>query len=79
MSRFTGLCKCALVLMILLFASAAAAAQEVDESAARVYLHKDWQIQSSCEVKATGEQISALGFDASRWHSPFVLTPQVLI
>jgi len=32
------------------------------------YLHKNWQLQSSCEVKAGGEQISTTGFDASSWH-----------
>src|SRR6266700_1493034 len=35
---------------------------------ARIYLHKNWQIQSSCEVAATGEQISSVGFDAKGWH-----------
>jgi len=35
---------------------------------ARTYLHKNWQIQSSCEAKAGGEQISLAGFDAKRWH-----------
>src|SRR3984893_605824 len=35
---------------------------------ARIYLHKNWQIQSSCEVKAVGEQISLVGFDAKGWH-----------
>jgi len=35
---------------------------------ARNYLHKNWQIQSSCEVTATGEQISSAGFDAKAWH-----------
>jgi exo-1,4-beta-D-glucosaminidase len=34
----------------------------------RTYLHKAWQIQSSCEVTATGEQISSAGFDAKTWH-----------
>src|SRR5260370_38453042 len=34
---------------------------------ARIYLHKNWQIQSSCEVQATGEQISSAGFDAKGW------------
>jgi exo-1,4-beta-D-glucosaminidase len=34
----------------------------------RTYLHKDWQIQSSCEAKATGEQISLAGFDPAGWH-----------
>jgi exo-1,4-beta-D-glucosaminidase len=35
---------------------------------ARIYLHKNWQIQSSCEVKAAGEQISLAGFEAKGWH-----------
>src|SRR5690242_21916992 len=34
----------------------------------RTYLHKNWQIQSSCDAKATGDQISAAGFDAASWH-----------
>jgi exo-1,4-beta-D-glucosaminidase len=38
------------------------------DSAEKIYLHKDWQLQSSCEVKADGEQVSAVGFDASKWH-----------
>jgi exo-1,4-beta-D-glucosaminidase len=34
----------------------------------RTYLHQNWQIQSSCEAAATGEQISSAGFDAKTWH-----------
>jgi len=34
----------------------------------RTYLHKNWQIQSSCEAKTTGDQISLAGFDAAGWH-----------
>src|SRR5438445_13614371 len=44
------------------------AADTPDELPARTYLHKNWQIQSSCEVKATGEQISSAGFDTKGWH-----------
>ncbi|HEY2548437.1 MAG TPA: glycoside hydrolase family 2 protein [Candidatus Acidoferrum sp.] len=33
-----------------------------------ILLKSGWQIQSSCVAKATGEQISAAGFDASLWH-----------
>src|SRR3989442_15922355 len=44
------------------------AADTPDELPARTYLHKNWQIQSSCEVKAAGEQISSAGFDAKGWH-----------
>jgi len=35
---------------------------------ARTYLHKDWKIQSSCEAKASGEQVSTAGFNAPGWH-----------
>src|SRR5258708_38761772 len=34
----------------------------------KMFLHKDWQIQSSCEAKASGAEISAPGFDAKGWH-----------
>jgi len=34
----------------------------------RTYLHKNWQLQSSCDVKGTGDQISRAGFDATGWH-----------
>jgi exo-1,4-beta-D-glucosaminidase len=38
------------------------------DAGAKVHLHKNWQLQSSCEVKAGGEQVSVVGFDASKWH-----------
>jgi exo-1,4-beta-D-glucosaminidase len=44
------------------------AADTPSEPSARIYLHKNWQIQSSCEVKAAGEQISTVGFDPKGWH-----------
>ena len=68
MSRSTWLCRCVLVLVTALVAVAGAAAQDKAEPAARVYLHKNWQIQSSCVAKAAGEQISTAGFDGSAWH-----------
>src|SRR5260370_137396 len=34
----------------------------------KLFLRKDWQLQSSCEVKAGGAEISAAGFSASGWH-----------
>ncbi len=43
-------------------------ATSANDPAGRTYLHKNWQIQSSCEVKSAGEQISTAGFDASAWH-----------
>ncbi len=65
MFRFGWLCRSALVAGVALVAAAGAAAQVGLEAGGRVYLHKDWEIQSSCVAKATGEQISAVGFDAS--------------
>ena len=44
------------------------AAGATEAQTARIYLHKNWQIQSSCEVKATGEQVSSVGFDTKGWH-----------
>jgi exo-1,4-beta-D-glucosaminidase len=35
---------------------------------AKIYLHKEWQLQSSCEAKASGKEISAPGFDTKGWH-----------
>jgi exo-1,4-beta-D-glucosaminidase len=49
-------------------AGIAVAAGEADDQQERTYLHKDWRIQSSCEAKAAGEQISSAGFDANSWH-----------
>jgi exo-1,4-beta-D-glucosaminidase len=47
---------------------AGAAVKASPEPGARSYLQKDWQIQSSCVAKATGEQISTVGFGTSGWH-----------
>ncbi|HXJ47388.1 MAG TPA: glycoside hydrolase family 2 protein, partial [Candidatus Dormibacteraeota bacterium] len=41
-------------------------------STASVSLNAGWQIQSSCEAKATGEQISTAGFAATGWHKTTV-------
>jgi len=38
------------------------------DEASRIYLHKDWQSQSSCEAKASGAEISAAGFATKGWH-----------
>ncbi|HEY8716025.1 MAG TPA: sugar-binding domain-containing protein, partial [Candidatus Acidoferrum sp.] len=39
-----------------------------EAAANKTFLHKDWQVQSSCDDKAPAEKISSNGFDASRWH-----------
>src|SRR5712692_8680758 len=40
--------------------------------ASTVSLNEGWQIQSSCEAKATGEQVSTPGFTANGWHKTTV-------
>src|SRR5713101_5634599 len=67
MPRFRSLCLLVLALCAIL-GRGSYAADTPSESPVRTYLHKNWQIQSSCEVKATGEQISSAGFDAKDWH-----------
>jgi len=42
------------------------------ESAAKLFLHSDWRLQSSCQLNATGEQISTAGFNTTGWHSTTV-------
>src|SRR5713101_1420841 len=37
-----------------------------------ISLSEGWQIQSSCEAKATGQQVSTLGFEATGWHKTTV-------
>ena len=60
-------CRCfvlALAAGLLLTGPAVLSADEPS----KMFLHKDWQIQSSCEAKAGGAEISALGFVAKGWH-----------
>jgi exo-1,4-beta-D-glucosaminidase len=68
MSRSTLVRRYAVVTAILFVLGAGASAQTTSEPGARVELDNNWQIQSSCVAKSTGEQISAAGFDASSWH-----------
>src|SRR5262249_40601402 len=35
---------------------------------AKIFIHQDWQLQSSCDSKAGGEQVSTVGYDSSKWH-----------
>jgi exo-1,4-beta-D-glucosaminidase len=50
----------------LLLSSGAATAEAAESD--KLFLHKDWQLQSSCDAKAGGAEISAVGFNASGWH-----------
>src|SRR6202171_1394335 len=56
------------VVIMILFSSGSAFAAETG----KLFLHKDWTVPSSCEVKAGGAEISVAGFNASAWHKPEV-------
>ena len=61
---------CAVAVFFLLPAKTLVAAPA--GTATSVSLNAGWQLQSSCDVKATGEQVSAVGFDAKGWHKTTV-------
>jgi len=43
----------------------------------KLLLHRDWSIQSSCEAKGDGKEISTTGFSTRGWHSAEVPTTVV--
>lgn len=43
-----------------------------DSSAAPVFLHSNWRLESSCKVTAKPEAIALPGFDDSKWHPALV-------
>src|SRR5882672_11915375 len=64
-----GLCLFAGSLLLTQFK---AVAESTAPSPTGIALNNNWQIQSSCEAKAAGEQISTSGFDAKGWHKTTV-------
>lgn len=64
----------AAMVLALSFAGHAAAASGTDEAnpSAKLDLHHDWMLQSSCELNAGGEQISEAGFSTKGWHTTAV-------
>jgi exo-1,4-beta-D-glucosaminidase len=58
-----------ILLFIFAFAPARLRADSPQQAGAKLYLHSDWALQSSCQVNASGEQISAAGFKTDGWHS----------
>ncbi len=63
-------CVCALGLVVAtIFTSARSWAENLGELPASVVsLNDGWEIQSSCEAKSTGQQVSTAGFEANGWH-----------
>jgi exo-1,4-beta-D-glucosaminidase len=65
MPSFRALCL-AVLLSCGFFVAAPYLAAQIP--AHREYLHGTWRIQSSCQDKAGGEQLSLAGYDDSQWH-----------
>src|SRR6266536_107411 len=55
------------LLVCVLFITIPSPAQE-HLSHSRLLLHHGWQIQSSCEVKSAGSEVSSAGFSTKGWH-----------
>src|SRR5271155_1589813 len=56
--RGSSTALCSLFLLALAFSPGYAAAGSPDPADSKIPLHADWTLQSSCQIKATGEQIS---------------------
>jgi exo-1,4-beta-D-glucosaminidase len=53
------------------------AADQREASETKIPLHRNWELQSSCQVKADGKDISTSGFSTSGWHHAEVPTTVV--
>jgi exo-1,4-beta-D-glucosaminidase len=62
---------------VLCTAAAAHAAVPISSQSAKIPLQRNWQLQSSCDAKSTGEKISRPGFRSTGWHSAKVPTTVV--
>ena len=59
---------CSLIALCSIFGSRVSLADTPEGQPSRLYLHKDWQIQSSCLAKDAGEQVSSVGYETKNWH-----------
>jgi exo-1,4-beta-D-glucosaminidase len=67
----------ALLVTILSCGAPALAAGQNEAAETKILLHRNWEIQSFCEVKAEGKEISTLGFSTRGWHHAEVPTTVV--
>jgi exo-1,4-beta-D-glucosaminidase len=59
-------------LHVFIVVAPANSAEATAKAVTSVELLKGWEIQSSCEVKASGEQVSRAGFATAGWHKTTV-------
>ncbi|MFZ1916312.1 MAG: glycosyl hydrolase family 2 [Terriglobales bacterium] len=72
-TRFQWLASAALLLIV----HCVWAGTVAEDPSAKILLTENWQIQSSCEVKADGHEISVPGFRPDGWHKARVPTTAV--
>ena len=72
MLRFRCLCALGVVLAAGFVSPRSWAENREDSPSSIVSLNEGWQIQSSCDAKATGEQVSTPGYAADGWHKTTV-------
>jgi exo-1,4-beta-D-glucosaminidase len=72
MPRLKSVCLLKFLGIALLAAQSSRAQQPATHPNSTISLNQGWQMQSSCETKATAEQISAPGFAATGWHNSTV-------
>src|SRR5258708_25602881 len=76
--RSRKVASCAeLLVAVLNRAITALAASPRDASETKILLHRNWEIQSSCQVKAEGKEISTTAFRTLGWHHAEVPTTVV--
>jgi exo-1,4-beta-D-glucosaminidase len=75
--RFLLVAAAAQFLTLLLTLQCMAAGAPAGDESTKTRLHENWRMQSSCDVKAGGVEISMPGFRADSWHKASVPTTVV--
>src|SRR5260370_41932438 len=69
--------RIALVCAVLILAVTGLATTQRATSGTKSPLHRNWQIQSSCQARSEGKEISTVAFPAGAWHHTEVPTTVV--
>jgi exo-1,4-beta-D-glucosaminidase len=72
MLRYKRVRALEILLLALLAAQVGRSQDPATRASSTLSLNEGWQIQSSCEAKETGEQISSAGFAVTGWHKSTV-------
>jgi exo-1,4-beta-D-glucosaminidase len=70
-------CRCGLICGFVLLSLAVLVSRAAGEDSPELRLASGWAVQSSCKVKATGAEVSRVGFPTQGWHTATVPTTVV--